>query len=629
MNTIINNNYTKEIAYRLLIMASHVMLIIIINTTSIIKFTLLILLSLLSSLLISTKLNIRKLNPFAMLISLFTLILIAFTGNILDNPHLCIAIVLIIPASFSLQHILLFIQRLYNEKHSVSLDNSNNKIDKKETVVILSSAFTVITLMSTSSPLYPFNYWDDANLFLTIGRCIVAGIIPYRDVYEQKGPALYFVHSLCSLIPGRLFFGVYLLEILNCFVFLYFSWKIVKLFVNVSTKKNTVIVTAPFAAIIYSCNMFHLGDSSEELAFPFLTIIFYLVLKAIIKENEIPSTKYILIMGIISGYLFWIKYTFCAFILGTVLFFVAYTIKLRKIKELIKSMIVFLLGVSIVTLPIVLYFLVTDSIKDLYTAYFYNNIFLYGSSTDSKIPLIQALANKAYRIPALFGYSFANNIGIACLLIISILCFTLFIKRIRIFLIITLTIDMIIVFGNDIVIFYYGYILMVFTPLALILISIIYEELNDKANTILHRTNPFFIVSVIVLSFCILLTGKNLYLIFRPYEEMPQYVFSQLINQTDNPRILTYDVMDMGFYNASNNLPSNKYFCFLNIEENLPEILDSQDRLIDEGYFDYIITYSNEYQWDNYNIISEAEYTFPYQTGEVILERYYLYENVR
>ena len=54
---------------------------------------------------------------------------------------------------------------------------------------------TLITLLLTTknSPLYAFNDWMDANAFFTVGKSMMHGLIPYKDIFEQKGPFLYLL----------------------------------------------------------------------------------------------------------------------------------------------------------------------------------------------------------------------------------------------------------------------------------------------------------------------------------------------------------------------------------------------------------------------------------------------------
>ena len=54
-------------------------------------------------------------------------------------------------------------------------------------------SFAVLTVCSKNSFLYPMNDWVDVNCFFTVGRGITHGLVPYRDLYDQKGPLLYFV----------------------------------------------------------------------------------------------------------------------------------------------------------------------------------------------------------------------------------------------------------------------------------------------------------------------------------------------------------------------------------------------------------------------------------------------------
>ena len=54
----------------------------------------------------------------------------------------------------------------------------------------------MIGLCSRSSPLYPFNNWNDANCFFTTGKAMFSGKVVYRDIYEQKGIMLYVLYGL-------------------------------------------------------------------------------------------------------------------------------------------------------------------------------------------------------------------------------------------------------------------------------------------------------------------------------------------------------------------------------------------------------------------------------------------------
>ena len=89
-------------------------------------------------------------------------------------------------------------------------------------IIIAITAVVAITICSKASPLYPFNDWVDSNCFLTVGKAMLHGQVPYRDLFEQKGPLLYMLHALAALISDTSFLGVYFVEIAACAAFLFF-----------------------------------------------------------------------------------------------------------------------------------------------------------------------------------------------------------------------------------------------------------------------------------------------------------------------------------------------------------------------------------------------------------------------
>lgn len=52
----------------------------------------------------------------------------------------------------------------------------------------LVTAFAGLMICSRSSFLYPYNDWNDANSYFTMGKGMMNGLVIYRDLYDQKGP---------------------------------------------------------------------------------------------------------------------------------------------------------------------------------------------------------------------------------------------------------------------------------------------------------------------------------------------------------------------------------------------------------------------------------------------------------
>lgn len=527
---------------------------------------------------------------------------------------------------FAVSYAVLFIATKYLErtKYRNLIDNASDastKLSLKEKLFALSASVISLTLMSTSSPLYPFNIWNDANQFFTVGRGIKAGLIPYRDMYEQKGPVLYLAHALCALISDKSFTGVWILEIIMCFIFTVFALKIVKLFIKDTSKYHSVFVILPVCALIYSSSTFHLGDSCEELCFPLLTVVLYITLKALRKDKQLPSAVETFVIGLICGIVFWTKYNLCGLIIGAVLFFLIYSIIDKQFKKLLYAALLFLAGFMAVTIPVLIYFALNNALTDLFTVYFYNNIFLYSGVTATQVSLIR---RSFYGFGLVYRYTY----GMLIIVITAIVSFSFLNKRSALFLLCTFVLMIFSSMGGNYVIFYYGFIFMAFSAIFMITLTSLYVDIvralaKQGRNTIVPALIVCILTSALLFS-----TSKKRELMLKPYDELPQAIFAQKINETPNARILTYDFMDNGFFTAAGLLPANRFYTYLNIEDELPELRESQEELIEEEYFDYIIT-NNQYEWDNYCIIIQSEYSIPYVDGNSYNYLFYLYGRTR
>ena len=74
-------------------------------------------------------------------------------------------------------------------------------------IVCLIISFCVLTVCSKNSPIYEFNDWVDGNAFFTMGKGIANGL-PYKDLFEQKGPLLYLIYALGYLISNDSFLAL-------------------------------------------------------------------------------------------------------------------------------------------------------------------------------------------------------------------------------------------------------------------------------------------------------------------------------------------------------------------------------------------------------------------------------------
>ena len=161
-------------------------------------------------------------------------------------------------------------------------DGEKPAFSREDRRLLFCVALVTVSVCSLSSPLYPFNDWVDANCFFTVGKSMLYGIVPYRDLYEQKGPLLYALYALCYPISHRTFLGGWLLEIAAAWAFLSLAWKSHLLL----TGRRDPIFLFLTAALVYTAPAFLKGGSAEELSLPLLMLSLYYGLRCVFLNRE-------------------------------------------------------------------------------------------------------------------------------------------------------------------------------------------------------------------------------------------------------------------------------------------------------------------------------------------------------
>ena len=94
--------------------------------------------------------------------------------------------------------------------------------------LIFISTLFLLFYSYTTSPLY-LNEGMDSTIYKTIGLGILEGKIPYRDLFDHKGPMVFYINALGQLImSGRM--GIFLLQIISLSFAVLFIYKTSRLF---------------------------------------------------------------------------------------------------------------------------------------------------------------------------------------------------------------------------------------------------------------------------------------------------------------------------------------------------------------------------------------------------------------
>lgn len=445
-------------------------------------------------------------------------------------------------------------------------------------------------------------------------------VIPYKDIFEQKGILLYFIYGIGYLISHKTFIGVFILEVLFFSIFLYYAYKTIDLFLD---KKYTYIILPILTTIICISNSFVHGGSAEEFCFPFFAFSLYHYLRHF-KEQEITN-KLLYINGIMAGCVLLIKYTLLGFWFSFMMFLFFDMVRKHKIKEAIVACIYFLLGMFTPVLIAGIYFLCTNSLKDFIDCYFIINMTAYNATEISLLDKIIALYTGA--IKSLYSNGIIILLGI-CLLPLFLYKLDLS-KYGKLSLLGNVLITTLGLFWGLHFYTYYLTPLLIFLILSLIGICNIFQKGVDKV--IYNKYNIFFFIIIFLITSIICYYGANYReMILMDKEEMFQYKYAEYISQYENPTLLNIGYLDCGLYTTTGIIPNTKFFEYQNIPySKFPENKDSMKENIMKQEVMFIIYFTkkdleyvkknDDYIFENYDLVLQESQQFEHKEFHAFL----------
>lgn len=239
----------------------------------------------------------------------------------------------------------------------------NTKADRYYRILLaFVSTALVLVLANSTSILQKHSYGYDSAIFLYVGKCMNKGMIPYRDMYDIKGPVLWLIEGLGELIHGERT-GVHILEIINFNIFIQLVYSSAKLYVN-SIKALTVsAVTLIFwGAVIQG------GNTAEEFSAAFTMAAVYLALKAVNDEKRQSSKLYWYVYGLMTAFTALIRMVNCIVIAAIVVYMLVAMLKRHEFKRAVISCVIGLAGIATVTLPFMLYYYSKGALSEMIDA---------------------------------------------------------------------------------------------------------------------------------------------------------------------------------------------------------------------------------------------------------------------
>ena len=257
-----------------------------------------------------------------------------------------------------------------------------NKLRQRETVapaedriIQLTNAVFCICLtlaISTLFRLFPGNNRfpsRDSSVFLYIGKRMTEGKIPYLDLFDHKGPILYFIEYIGMTICKTSFSGVWLLEVLSMMATIALMQKLGK---KVSNRHSSIYLAILACMGVCGWKIWQGGNFTEEYALPWIT------LAAIVFYSFFQTGSYrwyeIILLGTGFVTVFLLRANMIAIWVALMPVVLVLMVKRKQFLDILKCMALFLAGVAIVLLPVFIYSKLTNSLNAMWQNYMLFNI---------------------------------------------------------------------------------------------------------------------------------------------------------------------------------------------------------------------------------------------------------------
>lgn len=265
----------------------------------------------------------------------------------------------------------------------------SNGSQKLITVIIL-AAVSFILLLAFSWSTSPFFRFpgNDSAVFKLLGQWMAKGLVPYRDFFDHKGPIIPLVEYIGYGLTGTKW-GLLVLQTIALTISGLAFYCTAKLFFK-QMRSIFMAIAGLLLCIIYLS--LDGGNISEEWVLPFLAWSFYLFVRNIISEKNSYGSS--LLIGITFAVCAFTRLTNAVGLVIMIAFGIGYMISKKQWKELLKKALIFIVGVCVITIPIIVWFVINGALGEmLYTTFIYN--VKYAAHNASGLDMTHILLNVA------------------------------------------------------------------------------------------------------------------------------------------------------------------------------------------------------------------------------------------
>lgn len=261
-------------------------------------------------------------------------------------------------------------------------------------------AFTLLSLvLMPTSFLFQYTPFNDIGTMFAMASGMQHGLVPFKDLFEQRGPIMYFLHIIAlQLAPATPIHGIYLVELVNFAVCYYFLYKIAALRWSNELIKSGLALGA--LILLTQSFTYNYGASPEEFCLAPNLYALYLLCRYFKRDsNYFTLTKLESFgLGLGIGWQILIKYSNLNITGAVAILTFISTLCLQKawsqrVKAAGRLVGYAVLGAIVMLIPWLIYFGLHHAIGDFFYQYFIANL---GVSHRSKLVLLWLIVKLSF-----------------------------------------------------------------------------------------------------------------------------------------------------------------------------------------------------------------------------------------
>lgn len=283
----------------------------------------------------------------------------------------------------------------------------------------LSALAGALLFSPSTSPLYS-DWGYDSAMFQTIGKYWAQGHLPYVELFDHKGPIIFFINALGYALGGR--GGVFVIQVLCLAVSEYFAFRMLRM--RLKPKWSLILTLA--LPLAFSAT-WQEGNTTEEYILPLLFASYYsmlLWLDGLGQGRYGHKASAAFLYGLSFAFALLTRVTNALGVCVGTAFIVVYLAVKGQWKNLFYNALAFIGGSAALILPFCLYFYRHGALYDMwYGTVIYNFSYMSSHKDALSFSLVEfllyvrrCLCGFALVFAALWGLLFGRESKLSCLM---------------------------------------------------------------------------------------------------------------------------------------------------------------------------------------------------------------------